>query len=103
MNEAQYRGILIRKINALLPGCIILKNDPDWIQGIPDLLILYNMRWAALEVKVNGKANLRPNQVHFVELLDEMSFAAFIYPENEDRVLDDLQFAFGVTRATRIS
>jgi len=73
------------------------------VQGIPDILILFQDKWAMLEIKISGNASVRPNQRHYVERLGEMSFASFINPENEEEVLNDLQFAFGFVGATRIS
>lgn len=95
MSERKYQASLIKKLKRLFPGCLVLKNDPTYMQGIPDLLILYNDRWAALEVKASKSAKHRPNQNHYVEHMDDMSFAAFIYPENEEQVLDEVQRAFG--------
>jgi hypothetical protein len=103
LNERHYQLALIRKIENLLPGCVILKNDPRHIQGMPDILILYSTTWAALEVKLSSSANIQPNQEFYVNLLDDMSFASFINPENEEDVLNDLQHAFGLTRSPRIS
>ncbi len=98
MNEGQYKTKIIKKLETLFPGCLILKNDASYRQGIPDLSVLYNDRWAMLEVKVSEKASTQPNQEHYVRVLDEMSFAAFIYPENEEAVLNALQSAFGSAR-----
>lgn len=103
MNERTYQKSLIRKIEALLPGCVIVRNDPHMRQGIPDILILFRDRWAMLEVKISGSSPERPNQDYYVDLYNDMSFAAFIHPENEEQVLDDLQSAFGFTREARIS
>ena len=103
MREAQYQAKLIKKIRDILPGCVILKNDPSYMQGVPDILILFGSTWAMLEVKLTGDSDLQPNQDYYVGLLDEMSFASFINPENEEDVLNDLQFAFGFDRPTRIS
>ena len=100
MNEAQYQSKLIKKIRKLLPGCVILKNDPTYIQGVPDILILYGSKWAMLEIKFSSTSNIQPNQEYYVGLLDEMSYAAFISPENEEEVLYDLQLSFGVIGAT---
>lgn len=96
MRETGYNGYqkkVTNKIRDMFPGCLILRNDPAHLQGIPDFLILYNERWAALEIKGSKKANIQPNQPYYVELLGEMSFAAFLYPENEEAVLHDLQLA----------
>lgn len=91
MRENQYQAYLIKRIKSELPGCVVLKNDPTYIQGMPDLLVLFEDRWAALEVKASEKSAIRPNQEYYVSLLDSMSFAAFIYPEIEEMVLDALQ------------
>lgn len=93
MLERDYQARLIKKIKRMLPGCLILKNDSDYLQGIPDLLILYGPRWAALEVKPSRDAPNQPNQVYYVCEMHDMSFAAFIYPDNEAEVLDALQQA----------
>jgi hypothetical protein len=102
MNETQYQMKLIEKIRELLPGCVILKNDPRYMQGVPDILILYNNTWAMLEVKRSLTAGLRPNQEYYVGLLNDMSFASFINPDNEERVLNDLQHSFRIIGASRI-
>lgn len=90
MRENKFQASLIRTIKNLLPGCIVLKNDPKYIQGIPDLLILYGPSWAALEVKRSEDEEHQPNQDYYVELMSSMSFAEFIYPENCQRVLNDM-------------
>ena len=94
MTESTYQRNLIRKLEQLFPGCVILKNDPQYRQGILDLTLLWQKWWAMLEVKASSKAARRPNQDYYVEQLDRMSFAAFIYPENEEEVLLALQEAF---------
>ena len=79
----------------MFPGCVVLKNDPNYKQGIPDLLILYKNHWAALECKKSSSASVRPNQSYYIDILQEMSFAKFICPENKKEVLNDLKRAFG--------
>ena len=90
MLENRFKTNLTKEIKSMLPGCMVLHLDPTEIQGIPDLLVLYEDRWAVLEGKKNARASHRPNQDYYVELMDKMSFAAFIYPENKDEVLNDL-------------
>ena len=85
-----------------MPDAVVLKTDPNYIQGFPDLLILRGKRWAALEVKRDEKAPRRPNQEHYVNRLNRMSFARFIYPENEGEVLNDIRKVLGPGRATRL-
>jgi hypothetical protein len=103
MRESQYQAKLIRKLESLFPGCFILKNDSSYKPGVPDLIILFSNMWAMLEVKLSGISYLRPNQDHYVQLLNSMSFASFINPETEEEVLYDLQCAFGFIRPPRIS
>ena len=78
----------------MFPGCIIMKMDCNYIQGIPDFLVLYKDRWATLEFKRDSRAKKRPNQDYYVGLMNEMSFSRFIFPENKEEVLYDLQRAF---------
>lgn len=103
MTERQYQAQLIRRIKNLFPGCVVLKNDPQYQQGILDLTILWGTCWACLEVKPTSNSPHQPNQEWFVEQLNEMSFAAFIHPGNERQVLDELQEAFRSCRRTRVS
>jgi hypothetical protein len=78
----------------LFPGCIILKNDSSYMQGIPDLVILYKDKWAMLEVKASEEAEVQPNQDYYIEQFKLMSFGAFIYPSNEREVLSGLVQTF---------
>ena len=71
-----------------------MKNDANYIQGIPDLTILYKDSWATLECKKNKSASHRPNQDYYVKHMSEMSYSAFVYPENEEQVLKDLDMLF---------
>lgn len=98
MLENRFKTKLIKEINDMLPGCKVVHLDPNEIQGIPDLLVLYRDRWAALEGKKSAEAPHRPNQDYYVELMNDMSFAAFIYPENKDEVLDELYRYFKYRR-----
>lgn len=91
MLENEYQSQLITKIKRLLPGCLVIKNDPNYLQGIPDLTIFYGPLWAFLEVKKSANARESPNQRHYIERWSESTFCAFIYPENEEEVLGALQ------------
>lgn len=101
--ERVFQAQLIRKIHKEMPDAVVLKTDPNYIQGFPDLLILRGKRWAALEVKREEHAPRRPNQEHYVQKLNQMSFARFIYPENEGEVMNDIRKALGIRGASRVS
>lgn len=92
--ESRFQAKLIRELKDLFPGCMVFKMDSGYIQGIPDLLILYEDQWAMLEVKRSENEQHQPNQDYYVDLLDDMSFASFIFPENKEEVLHDLELAF---------
>ena len=98
MLENKFQAKLIKDIKDRFPGCIVMKNDSSYIQGIPDLLILFKNRWAALEVKKSPDASHRPNQDYYVDKMNEMSYASFIYPENKEEVLDGMERSFKVKR-----
>jgi len=103
MLESKFQSELIKKLERHFPGCIVLKNDANYLQGFPDLTVLYKNKWAVLECKKSPNEPLQPNQEFYVDVLDEMSFSRFIYPENEEEVLYDLQQAFSARRPTRLS
>ena len=90
MLESKFQANLIKEIKEIFPGCIVMKNDSSYIQGIPDLLVLHKNKWASLENKKSVKAKKQPNQEYYVDKMNEMSFSRFIYPENKDKVLNEL-------------
>jgi hypothetical protein len=94
--ERDFQAKLIKELKKRFEGCMVMKLDPDYIQGIPDLLVLYKDKWATLECKKSAKASKRPNQEHYVKKMNDMSFSAFIFPENKEEVLDELQQSFEV-------
>lgn len=100
--ESEFQANLIGEIEELLPGAVIMKQDANYRQGMPDLLVLNDDRWACLEVKASPTAAKQPNQDYWVDRLDDMSFAAFVHPENKDAVLRDLGLHLGLPNVTPI-
>ena len=96
MLESKFQSELIRDLKTLFPDALIFKNESK--QGMPDLTVLYKTHWALLECKKSRDAAHQPNQEYYVDRADEMSFGRFIFPENKQEVLDELQQAFGVER-----
>lgn len=103
MKESKFQADLIKELKTEFPGCIVLKNDANYLQGFPDLLVLHQDRWAALECKQNDKSSHRPNQDYYIQKLGEMSYAGFIHPGNKREVLDELHSTFRSRRPTCIS
>jgi hypothetical protein len=94
MNEAVFQTQVKKDLRKKFRGCIVLKNDPSHIQGFPDLLVLYKDKWAALECKRSLKAHIQPNQKHYIGVLNDMSFAAVIAPENKEEIFNAIQKTF---------
>lgn len=89
--ESEFQSKLKKEIKEKFPGCIVTKLDSGDIQGIPDLLILYNNRWATLENKRTKNAHKQPNQEYYVNKMNDMSFSRFIYPENKEEIMGELE------------
>lgn len=85
MLESTFQSKLRSELQELFPEALIFKNDAK--QGLPDLLILYGNRWAALECKKSLTAKHQPNQDYYVKKLGSMGFASFVFPENKDEVI----------------
>ena len=96
--ESKFQTDLRKTLERMFPGCIILKNDPNLQQGIPDLTVLWRSKWAFLEVKRSANEEEQPNHRWFVEKANAFAFGAFIYPENAEEVLHELQQAFRARR-----
>lgn len=94
MLENKFQANLIKELKQMFEGCIVMKSDSSYIQGIPDLLVLYKNMWASLEVKKSKSAKRQPNQEYYIGLMNKMSFARIICPENKEEVLRDLQQTF---------
>lgn len=91
MKENKFQADLKKELKRRFPESIITKLDSGDIQGIPDLLILNNNRWAVLECKKTSNAHHQPNQDYYVNKMDQMSYARFIYPENKEDILNELE------------
>ena len=100
--ESEFQRNLIKELKERFKDCMIIRMDPRRKQGIPDILLLWQDCWAALELKRSKGARKRPNQDYYVERMNEMSYASFIYPENKEVVLNDIQRAFESKRTARI-
>lgn len=101
--ESDFQKELIKELEETYEGAYVFKNDPTYRQGFPDITILYEDKWAVLECKKSEKEKHQPNQDYYVEQLNNMSYSSFIYPENKEEVLSELQRALKPRRSSRIS
>lgn len=93
--ERDFQRNLVETIKSRFPGCVVLRNDPRTNpQGIPDLTVLYKSKWCCLECKRSNTASRRPNQDYYISMLNTMSYANFVYPENVEEVLNDMEYTF---------
>ena len=106
MLERDFQRKLIKELKDRYKGCIVLKNDANYKSGIPDLTILYKDFWAALEVKESAKEAMkkntgtRANQPRYVKRMNEMSYSAYIYPENKEEIIHELDRHFARSIST---
>ena len=96
--ENKFQADLVKEIKKRFPGVIVLKNDANYLQGIPDLTILWKRCWAMLECKKSSSEIHQPNQDFYIEMADGLSFGRFIYPENKEAILDEMERAFKIRR-----
>ena len=102
--ESRFKSQVVSDIRKkILPGCLLTMGNSASQQGIPDVFIVYYDKWAMLEFKRSPTEIHQPNQDWYVDMLNDWSFAAFIFPENEEEVLRDLQHALRPRRQARLS
>lgn len=89
--ESNFQARLIRQLEAEFPGAVVIKTDPNYIQGFPDLLFLQDSFWGALEVKRARNSVRQPNQQYWVQRLNLMSYSRFIHPGNAVDILEELE------------
>jgi hypothetical protein len=92
--ESSFQSHVIARLRDLIgDDGFVFAMDGNYIQGFPDVLILYKGKWAALECKKSSKEPFQPNQEYYIDLIDSLSFCRVIYPSIENEVFNDLQQA----------
>jgi len=85
--ESKFQSLFIKTLKQKFPECIVVKNNPNYIQGIPDLTMFLGSQWFTFESR-------RPNQEWYVNRMNEMGgHSYFVYPENMEEILNDIQQA----------
>lgn len=92
MKESAFQLKLIKEIESIIPGSIVLKGNSAFIQGFPDLVVLLpNGKWCCLECKKSEDAQHQPNQDYYIDFLNDGGYASFIFPNNKEDILNDIQ------------
>ena len=102
--EKDFERAMVTRLYTEFPGIHIAKIMATRNQGMPDRALFFpDGRWALLEFKKSAKAPKQPNQAYYVDKLNSYSYAAFIYPENEEDIFRELHRSFGPTGTTCVS
>lgn len=94
--EGRFKSKFIKNLEETFPDCIVTKLEADFKAGIPDILIVRGKRWATLEAKASKADVTKPRQNkdaqdYYVGKMNKMSFSSYVYPENEQEVLNELK------------
>lgn len=90
--ESDFKNKLYNEIRDRFPGAEVIPNDAGYLQGFPDATVYFpNGRYFLLEGKRECKSARRPNQDYYVNKSPLCDNATFVYPENKDEVLDELE------------
>lgn len=90
--ESDFKRNLYKEIRERFPGSDVLPNDAGYVQGIPDATVYFpNGRYVMLEGKRTSESSRRPNQEYYVERSPLSDHAMFVYPENKEEVLSELE------------
>ena len=99
MKESDFQKKLIDKIKTMFPEAEVMKQDAKYCTGIPDLVVFYKNHYAMLECKKSRKAMEQSQknqsiQTYYLNKFSKWSYASYVYPENLDTVLYELQEVF---------
>ncbi|PEY46387.1 hypothetical protein CN359_31000, partial [Bacillus thuringiensis] len=72
--EKDYQASLLRRLRKAYRSRILAtKTDPGSVQGVPDLIVICDSKYALLEVKRSATASKRPNQDYYIEKFGQHS------------------------------
>lgn len=78
--ESNFQADLKKEIETLFPGAVIMKNDPNDIQGIPDLTVIWRDHWAWLECKTRNKCSQTVEPRFLYSVCTPLFFRGFYLP-----------------------
>lgn len=96
MRENKFQRDAVQRIHREWDRPLVLKNDPNLIQGIMDLTVVLPNLVAFIEVKRSDSEPFQPNQEYYLARTEEMGhFTAVLHPGNEEEVFRALHAASG--------
>lgn len=93
--ESKFQKEFTDALEEKFPGCLIIKGNSSYRQGLPDWLMLHQDNWAAFEIKRNKNAKRSDSQSYYVNKMNDMSYASFVDPENYREVISEVQQTLG--------
>ncbi len=95
MLESEFKKRTIQRIKDRLPSLDLdFINTKPFNRSMPDTFVIGPWCWAALEFKRSEDADQQANQDYHIERLNRKGYARFVFPENVEEVLDDLEAVF---------
>lgn len=90
MLEKDFQSKVIKWLKS--KGCVVLKyqQNATTIQGVADVFFCKEGFYGFLECKKNKNSPLRPGQKQFIDKIDDWSYGAIVYPENWEKIKDEL-------------
>lgn len=90
--ESSFKSSLYKEIRERFPGSEVVINDAGYVQGFPDATVyLPNGRYFLLEGKRECNSSRQPNQEYYVERSPLSNNACFVYPENKEKIMEELE------------
>ena len=93
MLESKFKSDFKNDIRVRIPH-VKMFEPKTHTRGAPDLIILGPGCWAVVEFKRFEDADRQPGQEDTIDILGEMGFAYFAFPENAEEVLNGLERLF---------
>ena len=87
MNESRFKCAAVKAIKKELPGVWVYHPSDKWNSGIPDLLILWEGQFAAIELKVGRNKATALQMVVLGRIHDAGGFTAVCYDLGQVRAV----------------
>ena len=95
MLESKFKKEAKQRIRERCPNVDLdFVNTKPFNRSMPDTFVVGPWSWAALEFKRAEGATQQANQDYHIKRLNRKGYATFVFPENLEEVLNDLERIF---------